>query len=279
MNKMIKTILPKAIGSYINLLAIINPKASARKAFRVFSKPRQGKIGPHHKAFLNPVLQPKIEAEGLSIQPYKWPGTGKTILLVHGWESHSHRWKEMVLRLQKENYNIIAFDAPGHGYSTGEYLYVPLYNNVLKTVLQTYKPDFIIGHSIGAMTTLYNQSQETNYKASKLVILGAPDKLESILLDYKKIVGLSDRALVALDRFFMKTFNFKSSEFSSSAFAEKINIPTLLIHDKDDKITPASGSRAIYAALKDSKYIETKGLNHSLYDAEVNEKIIAFLSE
>lgn len=279
MNKLIKKVLPKALGAYINLLALVNPKASAKKAFQVFSKPRQGKIGPHHEDFLNPVLQPKIETEGLSIQPYRWEGTGKTILLVHGWESHSHRWKEMVLRLQKEQYNIIAFDAPGHGYSSGEYLYVPLYNNVLNTMLQTYKPHFIIGHSIGAMTVLYNQSQTANYKASKLVILGPPDRLESILFDYKKILTLSDRSLAALDEFFMTHFNFKSAEFSSSAFAKNIRVPTLLVHDKDDKITPVTGSRAIYAALKDSKYIETEGLNHSLYDAEVNEKIIAFLSE
>ena len=48
MNKLVKKILPKAIGFYINALALVNPKASARKAFKVFSKPRRGRIGAHH---------------------------------------------------------------------------------------------------------------------------------------------------------------------------------------------------------------------------------------
>ena len=277
MNKLVKKILPKAIGSYINALAILSPKASAKKAFKVFSKPRRGRIGPHHEGFLKPNLEPQVTVEEHTIQPYRWPGTGKTIVLVHGWESHTHRWKDMILRFQEEDYNIIAFDAPAHGYSSGKYFYVPLYHKALNVILNTYQPDYLIGHSMGGMTVLYNQSQTDTFKTEKLVILGAPDKLESILKDYQKLLGLNNRALKALDAFFLKRFNFKTAEFSSSAFAKKIHVPTLVIHDKDDTITPASGSHAIHSGLKKSEFIETKGLNHSLYDIEVNEKIVNFL--
>ena len=148
MNKLLKKALPKVIGSSINVLAIFAPKIAAKQAFKVFSKPRRGKIGPHHEEFLNPNLEPKISVEEHQIQPYKWSGTGKTILLVHGWESHSHRWKEMIIRLQQENYNIIAFDAPAHGYSSGKYFYVPLYHQALNKMLETYHPDYLIGHSM-----------------------------------------------------------------------------------------------------------------------------------
>ena len=279
MNTFLKKALPKAIGSSINVLAIFSPKTAAKQAFKVFSKPRRGKIGPHHEEFLNPNLEPKISVEEHHIQPYKWPGTGKTILLVHGWESHSHRWKEMIIRLQQENYNIIAFDAPAHGYSSGKYFYVPLYHQALNKMLETYHPDYLIGHSMGGMTVLYNQSQEQGIKTNKLVILGAPDTLESILSDYQKILGLSNRALAALDRYFQHTFNFKTVEFSSSAFAKKIKVPTLIIHDKEDTITPFSGSQAIHEALEESEFVETEGLNHSLYDIQVNEKIVKFLDQ
>lgn len=279
MNKLVKKILPKAIGFYINALALVNPKASARKAFKVFSKPRRGRIGAHHEEFLNPNLEPVVAVEDLKIQPYKWSGSGKTVLLVHGWESHSHRWKEMIFRLQKEDYTIIAFDAPAHGYSSGKYFYVPLYHQTLDKMLEIYRPDYLIGHSMGGMTVLYNQSQESSIKTEKLVILGAPDKLESILKDYQKILGLNARALQTLDRFFQNTFDFKTRDFSSSVFATKIKVPTMVIHDKEDPITPFSGSQTIHKALQKSQFIETEGLNHSLYDTDVNEKIITFLKD
>ncbi len=279
MQKLLKKLLAASIGTYINGLAFVSPRTAARKAFRVFSKPRQGKIGPHHQEFLDSNLEPKIEIEGISIQPYKWHGEGKTIVLVHGWESHSHRWKEMILRLQQEDYNIVAFDAPGHGYSGGKYLYVPLYNRILNEITRIYKPSYIIGHSIGAMTVLFNQSQVEQTDVEKLVILGPPDQLQSILDQYRDILGLNSRAVKALENFFLQRFNFKTEEFSSSAFAKNIHTPTLLIHDVEDRITPVTGSRAIHEVLKNSEYIETQGLNHSLYDREVNEKIINYLSK
>ena len=279
MQKLFKKLFIGSLGFYINSLAYLSPRKAARKAFRVFSKPRQGRIGPHHQDFLDSNLEPKIEIEGLTIQPYKWAGTGKTIVLVHGWESHSHRWKEMIIRLQKENYNIIAFDAPAHGYSSGKYLYVPIYSKVLDQVIAIYKPSFLIGHSMGGMTVLYNQAQDSARSMEKLVILGSPDRLESLVDQYRAILGLNKKAIEALEIFFMRRFNFRTKDFSSSAFAKKIQTPTLLIHDKEDTITPVTGSQAIHKALKNSEYIETQGLNHSLYDKQVNEKIITFLSK
>lgn len=277
MNKYLVKMLPKILGNYVNTLAIISPQAAAKKAFKIFSKPRRGKIGPHHEGFLKPNLEPAIEINNLKIQPYKWEGGEKTILLVHGWESHSHRWKEMIGRLKSENYTIIAFDAPAHGYSTGKYLYVPIYHEVLSEVLVRYQPDYMIGHSIGAMTILFNQSQTDTYKPEKLVVLGAPDRLDSILIDYQRILKLNDRVMQALENYFQKRFNFKTADFSSSVFAKNIKTPALIIHDKDDTITPFSGSKSIHATYKNSEFIETKGLNHSLYDPKVNDQIVDFL--
>ncbi len=279
MQKLYKTILAKSIGLYVNALAYISPKIAAGEAFKVFSKPRRGKIGPHHQGFLDSNIEPKLRVDNLEIQPYKWSGTGKTIILVHGWESHSHRWKEIIKRLQQEDYNIIAFDAPAHGYSSGKYLYVPIYSKVLDQIIEVYKPSVLIGHSMGGMTVLYNQAQDTAQNMEKLVILGAPDKLESLVDQYQNILNLNKKAMMALEEFFQRRFNFRTKDFSSSAFAKKIQIPTLLIHDKEDTITPASGSRAIHKALENSEYMETEGLNHSLYDDAVNDKISTFLSK
>ncbi len=279
MRESLKRLLPKAIGNYINLLAWINPKAAARKAFAVFSKPRRGRVGDHHSSFLDPARTEKLNLKNIEIQVYHWPGDGKRILLVHGWESHTHRFKAMVNRLISAGYDIYALDAPAHGHSTGNRLYVPIYEEALRMVREKYRPHYIIAHSIGAMTAIYNQYKNPLDDVEKMVILGAPDKLEDILKDYQKIIGLSSRGMKALNNYFIKRFGFDKKDFSSSAFAKAINVPALIIHDKNDRITRPSGSKNIYENWKNSRLIMTDGLDHSLYGEDVNDMIIDFLKE
>lgn len=279
MRESLKRIFPKAVGSYINVLAWIAPKKAGRKAFEVFSKPRRGSIGEHHSPFLDPARKEKLTLKNLELQIYHWPGKGKRILLVHGWESHTHRYKSLVDALGRASYDVYAFDAPGHGYSTGNSLYVPIYEEALRLVKEKYKPHLIIGHSLGAMTVIYNQARNPSNYVEKLVILGSPDRLEDILRDYQKIISLSDRGMQVLNNYFIRRFGFDKRDFSSSAFAKAIKIPALIIHDKGDTITRASGSKRIYENWADARLILTDGLNHSLYSAEVNEMILDFLKE
>ncbi|MEH6407766.1 MAG: alpha/beta hydrolase [Leeuwenhoekiella sp.] len=279
MRKSLKKIIPKAIGHYINTLALVAPDAAARKAFGIFSKPRQGKVGEHHKGFMDPSRDIKLKVGNINLQTYKWPAAGKTILLIHGWESHTHRWKVLAEKLHLEGYNIVAFDAPGHGYSEGERLYVPIYAEAVHKMIEIYNPEILISHSIGALTAIYSQSKNPSEKIKKMVVLGSPDKLENILADFQRVLGLNKRVLGILDQYFQKRFGFKTDEFSASLFAKKLSIPALIIHDKDDKITSVEGSRSIHKNWKNSKYIETEGLNHSLYSDDVNNEIVSFLKE
>ena len=279
MRESLKRLLPKAIGNYINLLAWVAPRAAARKAFAVFSKPRRGKVGDHHTPFLDPACKDRFTLGNITIQTYHWPGKGRRVLLVHGWESHTHRFKAMVERLMTSGYDIYAFDAPAHGYSTGNRLYVPIYEEALRMVSKKYRPTYIIAHSIGAMTAIYNQYKNPSGDVEKMVILGAPDKLEDILDDYQKIIGLSQRGMKVLNNYFIRRFGFDKKDFSSSAFAKAIKLPALIIHDKGDRITRPGGSKNIYGNWKDARLILTEGLDHSLYGEGVNDMIIDFLKE
>ena len=209
MRESFKKLVPRAIGTYLNMLSLFSPARTQKKAFDLFSKPRRGRIGEHHKAFLDNAKEARVEHDGLEIQVYHWPGKGPTILLVHGWESNSHRWKMLIEQLIPQGYDIYTFDAPAHGHSTGTNLYVPLYRDVLHTIISRYAPQYIIGHSVGAMTTLYELSQSKDNNIKKAVLLGPPDDLDSILGEYRSILGLRQRVMQQLDAYFQKRFGFK----------------------------------------------------------------------
>ena len=70
---------------------------------------------------------------------------------MHGWESNSGRWKNIIQRLQQEQYNIVALDAPAHGASGSSSFNAILYSKFITVVSKNFKPNFFIGHSVGGM--------------------------------------------------------------------------------------------------------------------------------
>lgn len=259
-------------------MSLWSKKAAARKAFLIFCTPRGGRIKEDQKDFLNAAKDAQLKInEEVTVQTYRWEGTGPTVLLIHGWESNAHRWWKLVNVLQKQNYNVITFDAPAHGNSTGKILNVPLYTESLQIVSQHYKPDVHVGHSIGALTTIFHYYTHQPAYIKKLVSLGAPSELSEIMKDYQAILSMNNSVMKGIDGLVQKRFGFSIDEFSGYRFAKSIDVPGLIIHDLYDRITPVQASRGIHENWKDSIYIETSGLGHSLYQDEVRNHIIEFI--
>ena len=279
MKKTINKYLPKIIGVRLNTLHLVKPQKAVKKAFYLFCTPRRGRVKPEQENFLNSAKAKLVDAEGINLQTYHWKGNGKTILLVHGWESNTHRWKTLIEKLQAKNYNIYAFDAPAHGNSKGNYIHVPLYTKCVEEVVKQFSPEIVIGHSIGGMTTVFHQHQFPNTNIKKLVLLGPPSELSSIMGDYQKILNLKPRVMKGLEERFQSKLGFKFEEFSISRFAKSVKQPTLVIHDKYDKIAPVEASKSIHQNLQHSEFIETEGAGHSLNNDYIHTEIIQFLEK
>ncbi len=273
------TIITRSIGFYFNVMCYFFPKKMAKKAFLLFCTPRKGKVLPLQKAFLEDAKDLILEVDQIQIQTYRWQGTGPTVFLMHGWESNVFRWRNLIPRLQKENYNIIAMDAPAHGNSTGKILNVPLYTTCAQKVIDTYHPNYVIGHSIGGMTLLYNlyHYSSKNNTIAKVITLGSPSELSDFMRQYKSILKLSNRMMRLMEAYFTENFGFKFSDFSSSKFAKEIETSGLLIHDELDKIAPIWSSEQVHSNWKNSIFIKTKGLGHSLHQDKVRDQIVDFL--
>ena len=273
----IKSFLPKLIGLRLMALYKIKPKKAIHKAFMLLSTPRAGFVKPHQKDYLKAHQSEKIKFKKIQIQTYRWAGKGSKVLLIHGWDSHSYRWKAMVEKLKALDYDIVAFDAPAHGYSEGNILNVPIYNEVLELMIKKHKPDFLIGHSVGAMTCIYNQYMQKNSKVKKMVLLGSPSEMKRIMAGFQKILGLSTKFMLATEAYFKERYGYTFEAFSMAKFSKQIEIPSLIIHDKYDKVVIYSEAKAIHESLKHSKLIITEGAGHSLNKKSINRKIINYI--
>ena len=277
MKKLIGKLVPKLYGIYFNLLLLFSKKKAVLKVFNVFCTVRKGKIKPSQKNFIDPAKDKIHTVCEHQIQAYHWKGTKETVLLIHGWESNTHRWHKLIEKLQKADYNIIAFDAPAHGYSSGDFLYVPLYADILEHMIQYYKPQHLVGHSLGGMTVMYHQYYHPDSNIKKIVTIGSPAEFHEIMTNYQQMLGFSDRLRNLLDDYILKRFGFRIHELSTPSYAKSNTKKGLLFHDRLDKIAAYHSSERVHAAWKWSQLISTEGLWHSMHQDEVNEQLITFL--
>ena len=278
MKKLLNRLLPPLYGAYFNLLALFSEKIAAEKAFTLFCTPRRGKVLPIQQKFLEEAKDQQINIGGMELQCYRWPGEKERVLLLHGWESNTFRWRKLIKELIADGFDIVAFDAPAHGKSSGEILNVILYAECVEEIKKVYNPQVIIGHSVGGMTAVYHQHVYDSKGIEKIVTIGSPSEFPEIMDHYQNLLKFNNRVMRALDRYLQLHFGFGIKDFSTSKFAKNLEVKGLLIHDELDAIAPFSSSERVHANWKGSQLIKTRGLGHSMHQEEVNQQIVDFLN-
>jgi len=268
----------KITGSSLNAISYFAPKYASAKALYLFSTPRQGRVLENQRAFLDSAEKIQLKYKDLNISTYRWNGNGKTVLLAHGWESNTYRWKMLISKLKTLHYNIVSLDAPAHGASSGKQFNAILYSECINVAAQHYKPQIIIGHSVGGMSTGFYQHTYQNKDLEKLVLLGAPSEFAGVFKRYVEMMGYNKRIENGLNNLVVKRFNKQPSHFSLANFAKNIETQTLIIHDVEDRIIPFSDAKMIVKNHKNVNFISTKGYGHSLKNEVVNKHILKFIT-
>ncbi|WP_010522044.1 alpha/beta fold hydrolase [Aquimarina agarivorans] len=278
MANQLKNIVPIVIGKQLELRSLWATEKAVDQAFHLFCSPQKGRVRPDEENFLQDAKLEKVLTNGHKIQTYQWKGSGVTILLLHGWESNTYRWKTLITELQTKNFNIIAVDAPAQGYSSGRYLSVPLYVNCIQDILKKHQPEILIGHSLGGMTAIYNQYLNPATSVSKIISLGPPSELSLFMKGFQNTLRLSDSFMEKLDHYLYKKFGFYAGGFSIAEFAKNIEISGLLILEKKDKLAPYKYSKKIADNWKNCELYTVENVGHSLQSSEINTKILDFLT-
>lgn len=272
-----KTILVKSIGTYINILSYVHAPYATNRALHLFTKPRGGKVNPNQLEFLSTAQQEQLQFEDYPVMTYRWKGNRKTILLIHGWESNSARWKNLIYNLKKKNYNIVAVDAPAHGQSGGKYFNALLYAEFINIAVQRYNPEVIIGHSVGGMASVFFQYKYQWPQLEKMVLLGSPSEFKDVMKRYTDMLGYNQRIITKLESSLVTKFGQDAEDFSTARFVKQINSEALIIHDQHDHIIPYADAVSIQKSFRNSRLITTDGLGHSLIDDSVVNHIYTFL--
>lgn len=274
-----KKLLLKTMGTGLNTLAHIAPRKTARIGFELFCRPFRTTITEKHKDFFDTATKKTFRHEENVIQTYRW-GTGKkSILLLHGWQSHTYRWKVYVEALRDE-YTVYSLDAPGHGLSSGNLLNVPLYGDVIEKFIHNIGGvDMILAHSLGGFAAFYAFHRNPELTAKKMVALASPGEAQEFFDFFARSLKLSPKTVGLIRDHFTQLFQQPPSYFSSVAFASTLTIPGLIIHDVEDKETPFHHAERINKSWKNSTLLKTQGFGHNLKSPDVLKAVTQFLHD
>lgn len=271
--------IPKFIGFAINFLSLFSISYATNLAIRIFSSPRKGKINSEEDIYLKTATQKTVSYKDISIQTYHWKGNKSSILLAHGWESNSYRWKDLIELLKLQNYNIIAIDAPAHGKSGSKIFNAILYSECIHEVLKTFDVDTFIGHSVGGTACAIALHNNKVSSVKKLISLGAPSNFIDLVNNYKKMMGFNKNIIKSMDAYYLKNFGHLPDYFTVANFSENILAKGLIIHDKKDRIISFKDALEISKYYKNSKLIKTIGFGHGLKSEIVYNHILEFLND
>lgn len=267
----------KTIGNTLNATSMVSPRYASIKALNLFASPRKGSYNNTQLKIIASATKYKLKYDGLEIAVYHWKGNSKTILLAHGWESNSSRWDYILEELKTKDFNIFAIDAPAHGQSAGKQFNALLYSEFIGVAAKKFKPETIIGHSVGGMATVFCQHNHQITSVKKLVLLGAPAHFTGVFSRYKSMMGYNSRISNGLDELVMERLGKPVDYFSAANFARSIDAHSLVVHDKNDKIIPYEDALLFANRFKNAELLTTTGLGHGLKNKNLNTSIIEFI--
>lgn len=201
------------------------------------------------------------------------------MLLTHGWNGNAGQMAYLVEALVDQGFHVTAFDAPGHGRSSGSSTDILEISGFIAQLLhETGTDTAVVAHSFGCMCALNTIAEGSSVKS--VVCIAPPKDVTTLLLQFKKMLGLNTAIVNRLkQRLEQRLGEDMWSQFSMQEWVRPVDVPGLIIHDSRDRYIPASNGRQVHAAWTDSRLLITRGLGHMriLQSDEVISSITGFL--
>lgn len=265
----------------------ISPRLAARLALELFILPPRRPMDAVDVPVVARAARPALRLGRRRVHALEWrppaaPAGAPAVLLLHGWGSHAARFGDFVDPLLARGFRVVGIDAPAHGESAGRRSDLGQFRDALSAALVRFAPvECVVAHSLGACAAVWQMADAPHPDVRSLVVIGMPRDVGYVMESFELVLGLQPEVRAALRRAFTARFGAAPESFSAHALAERLHVPTLVVHDEDDDVAPLEHARAFAGALGRGRLRATRGLNHSgpLRDAASIAEIAAFADE
>lgn len=271
----------RLLGKVIHLVAVFSPSLAASLTFRLFCTPRRTPVKEKEKLFLATAQREDITLANVRIVTYSWGNGPKTILLAYGWEYNSGRWRHFVPSLVAAGFRVIAFDMPAHGQAPGR-THTYLKNvQLLRALMVKYGPIYgVVAHSFGGSSTMGMLSEiPPSEWPEKTIIMASFSNMQRVFDEFSERLQLKQSIRERFEAFIEKLSGKPLSYYDLGRLVSHVQSNALIIHSKDDTVTPVNHSESVYSKWPSANLWTPDQLGHHLGHAIVTEAVVAFLSD
>lgn len=221
-----------------------------------------------------------LELNGIKICTYVWgdPSSQPYVLFSHGWSSYAMRFVGWVPLLRSMGYAVVGFDQPAHGLSAGDISHMTQFVKVLRHVGRHFgKPAAVIGHSMGASSTVFAQDEQ--WRPERFVLI-APYLVpaQSVFQQFDS-VGVAHKVFVPFEAEIHALTGERFADYDASLRLHLLDRPALIVHDRHDREVPWENGARFAKLWPGARLFTTEGLGHNrLIDhPSVTAEVMEFL--
>jgi pimeloyl-ACP methyl ester carboxylesterase len=263
------------------LLSFISKKKAAEKALDLFRTPQHRTKKPLQGIF-DKAEKLQFDLEDVCIRGYRWNQNGnKKVLIIHGFQSSVLNFEQYIQALFNKGYEVLAFDAPGHGLSGGNMITAPLFAKMITTIYEKFGPiGSYLAHSFGCLSLSIALENIKHDDSCRVVFIAPATETKTAIDHFFEFLRLDDDVRQKFDELITSIGGHPAEWYSIRRAVRNIKAKVLWLHDEDDQQTPISDALKVKREnLPNIKFVITKGLGHRrIYrDPKVMQAIVDFL--
>lgn len=239
----------------------------------------------------------------------------KVLFIAHGIGEHAGRYDHLARAFNEDGVAVFALDHRGHGRSDGLRAYFDDFGQPVRDLHQFWEetaleyggnPMYLYGHSMGSIIALMFALQYPHF-LSGLILTGTATTVEeaqpAVLIQVALLVGSILPKLRSVQKIDITTLStdlnaqraYKADPLNDGKAirlgmargiilhgrailqrAEELRLPLLIMHGSEDKLTPPSGSQAVYdrAGSADKTLRFWPGMRHELINEQDRQAVI-----
>ena len=269
------------IRTKFKLLSALSKRKAAVKAFQLFCTPQHRNKKKLPRIF-EQAEKLHFSFHGATVRGYRWnAGAERKALILHGFESSVVNFDRYVKPLTKKGYEVLAFDAPAHGRSSGRTINVLLYKEFIETICNNYGPvQSFMAHSLGGLALSLAVEGMKHTKDWRLALIAPATETTTAIKTFLNFLQLDDGVRKEFNKVILELSGHKPEWFSVARAAKHLKAQVLWAHDKDDNMTPFSDVEPVIGANHPNfQFMITEGLGHRrIYrDNKVAKAVVDFL--
>lgn len=264
------------------VLGSVIPSIAGLWAYRIWFSTRRYQEPQRETRWRETAITTTLPDSHGTLQVYNWDNKKSTkykVLLLHGWNGRGCQMAAFVKPLQKAGFQVVTFDAPGHGRTPGTQSNLFRVVNALTTVEKEMGPfDFVIAHSFGAMVLA--RALKEGLTINKAVCVSSPATSTFLIDQFSQFLRLSTASRKnLLQRIYNRFGEDIWSRLSTLDNARLLTTPALIVHDNNDFAVPVSHAKLLSSSWPNSQLLITSGLGHNqiLRDKKTIQSIVDYL--